>query len=215
MAVLFFDLDGTLIDSAVGITRCVAYALEKLGEPVPAQAQLRRWIGPSLRDSFGPLLNDHARTELAVELYRERFETEGWKEHALYAGITELIEGLHADGHRLAVVTAKNEPHAVRIIEHLPFGHRFETVSGATIDGRISHKPELIAVALQRLQVAPDVCWMIGDRHMDIEGARSHGMASVGVSWGFGGEAELQAAGATHILSEPSQLRALFRSPAA
>jgi len=210
MAILFFDLDGTLIDSAVGITGCVAFALEKLGEPVPPPAQLRSWIGPSLRDSFGPLLKDAVRTEQAVEWYRDRFDRLGWAEHEIYPGIGDVIEGLHADGHRLAVVTAKNEPHAVRIIEHLPFGHRFETVSGATHDGRISHKPELIAQALERLQVEAGECWMIGDRRMDIEGARHHAMRSVGVAWGFGGEAELRAAGATEIVQRTSQLRGMF-----
>jgi len=210
MAILFFDLDGTLIDSAVGITGCVAYALEKLGEPVPPQAQLRTWIGPSLRDSFGPVLKDAARTELAVEFYRERFDSHGWAEHEVYAGIADVIDGLHADGHRLAVVTAKNEPHAVRIIEHLPFGHRFETVSGATHDGRISHKPGRSAKGLERLPVDASEWRMIGDRGMDIEGARHHGMRSVGVAWGFGGEAELRTAGATEIVQRTSQLRGLF-----
>ncbi|MFT3805687.1 HAD hydrolase-like protein [Arenimonas sp.] len=211
MSILFFDLDGTLIDSAVGITRCVAYALEKLGEPVPPQRELRLWIGPSLRDSFGPLLNDPVRTEQAVELYRERFDLHGWAEHEIYPGIGAAIESLHRDGHRLAVVTAKNEPHARRIIDHLPFGHLFETVSGATADGSISHKPELIAVALERLRVSAGDCWMIGDRRMDMEGANSHGMNSVGVAWGFGGEDELRAAGATRIVHETGQLIGLFR----
>ena len=43
-----------------------------------------------------------------------------------------MVQGLHAAGHRLAVVTAKNEPHARRIVEHLPFGGCFEDVIGAT-----------------------------------------------------------------------------------
>jgi phosphoglycolate phosphatase len=67
---LLFDLDGTLIDSAVGIGRCVVYAMERLGEPAPDEKALRRWIGPPLRTSFGPLLGNAQRTELAVELYR-------------------------------------------------------------------------------------------------------------------------------------------------
>ena len=208
MSVLFFDLDGTLIDSAVGITRCVAYAFEKLGEPVPPAASLRGWIGPPLRDSFGPLLRDAARTEQAVEFYRERFDAIGWREHEIYDGIGEAIDALHGAGHRLAVVTAKNQPHAERILAHLPFGHRFETVSGATIDGRISHKPQLIAQALERLQVAADECWMIGDRHMDVDGARHHGMRSVGVLWGFGGDEELRHA--THRVGHPRELAGLF-----
>ena len=206
MATLFFDLDGTLIDSAVGITRCVAHAFEQLGEPVPGQAALRRWIGPPLRDSFGPLLGDAARTEAAVQHYRDRFETHGWAEHEVYEGIGEAVLALSAAGHRLAVVTAKNEPHARKIIAHLPFGHVFEDVIGATPCGRLSHKPELIGEALQRLGLSPEGAWMIGDRHMDIDGANHHGMASVGVLWGFGGEAELRQAGATRLAARPSDL---------
>ena len=209
-ATLFFDLDGTLIDSAVGITRCIAHALTQLEHPIPSDAELRGWIGPSLRTSFLPLLGDPAKVEAAVEHYLERFESHGWLEHQVYAGIGEAIEALHADGHRLAVVTAKNEPHARRIIGHLPFGHHFEDVVGATPCGRLSHKPELIGEALARLGLGPDGCWMIGDRHMDIDGARHHGMRCVGVLWGFGGEEELRDAGATRLAAAPDQLRPLF-----
>ena len=121
-------------------------------------------------------------------------------------GIGEAVLALSAAGHRLAVVTAKNEPHARKIIDHLPFGHAFEDVIGATHCGRLSHKPELIAEALQRLGLAAEGAWMIGDRHMDIDGARHHGMRSVGVLWGFGGEDELRAAGATRLAARPAEL---------
>ncbi len=207
---LLFDLDGTLIDSAVGITRCVAHALTQVGHPVPPANELRRWIGPALRTSFAPLLRDPFRVEAAIGHYRDRFESHGWAEHEIYPGIGEAIEALHAGGHRLAVVTAKNEPHARKILGHLPFGHRFDDIIGASADGRLSHKPELIAEALQRLALAPEDCWMIGDREMDIEGARHHRMRNVGVLWGFGGEAELRAAGADHLANSPAQLPAML-----
>ncbi|HEY5852446.1 MAG TPA: HAD hydrolase-like protein [Lysobacter sp.] len=210
MATLFFDMDGTLIDSAVGITRCVEYALVKMGLPVPAHSELRRWIGPALRTSFGPLLDDPQHVEQAVLHYRDRFESHGWAEHVVYVGIGETIEALHAAGHRLAVVTAKNEPHARKIAAHLPFGHRFDDVVGATLDGSISHKDQLIGEALRRFDVAPEACWMIGDRRMDIEGARHHGMRNVGVLWGFGGEAELREAGALHLAGAPGELQGLL-----
>lgn len=209
-ATLFFDMDGTLIDSAVGITRCVAHALQRMGLEVPSDEVLRRWIGPSLRTSFAPLLHDATRVEQAVEHYRERFETHGWAEHEIYGGIEASVRSLHAAGHRLAIVTAKNEPHARKIAAHLPFGHLFEDVIGATPDGSRSHKPELIEEALRRLALRPDHCVMIGDRHMDIEGARHHGMRNIGVLWGFGGEVELRAAGAVHLASTPAQLPELL-----
>lgn len=209
-ATLFFDLDGTLIDSVVGITRCIAHALTQLEHPIPSEAELRGWIGPSLRTSFMPLLGDPAKVEAAIEHYLERFESHGWLEHQVYAGVGETIEALHAEGHRLAVVTAKNEPHARKILAHLPFGHRFGDIIGATVDGRLSHKKDLIGEALRRLSLEPDACWMIGDRRMDIEGARHHGMRNVGVLWGFGGEEELRDAGATRLARAPDQLQPLF-----
>lgn len=207
---LFFDLDGTLIDSAVGITRCVAYALERLDHPVPSEPELRRWIGPALRVSFKPLLGEDERVEQAVAYYRERFEAHGWEEHEVYAGIEETLATLRAAGHRLAVVTAKNEPHARKILAHHRFGAWFEDIVGATLDGRLSHKPELIGEALQRLQPRPEDTWMIGDRHMDIEGANHHGLRSVGVLWGFGHEDELRAAGATALVDTPAALQRHF-----
>lgn len=210
MRTLFFDLDGTLIDSAVGITRCVAHALERMGHPGLPEAALRGWIGPALRVSFSRLFADPAEIERAVSFYRERFEIEGWREHTIYAGIGETVETLHAAGYRLAVVTAKNEPHARRIVSALPFGHRFEDVIGATPDGSLSHKPELIAEALARLALPAAVCTMIGDRHLDIEGAAHHGMRGIGVLWGFGDEPELRAAGAHALARTPDELRALL-----
>lgn len=205
---LFFDLDGTLVDSSLGITRCVAHALAAMGHPGLPDAQLRGWIGPALRTSFGQLFDDPADVERAVALYRERYDGPGITECTVYAGIADAIEALHAAGRRLAVVTAKNEPHARRVLAALPFGHRFEDVIGATADGRLAHKPELIGEALRRFGVAPAVCAMIGDRHLDIEGARHHGMRGIGVLWGFGDAGELAQADA--LVHTPDALRALL-----
>ncbi len=206
MSTLFFDLDGTLIDSAVGITRCVAHALDGMGHPGLPDAELRRWIGPALRTSFGTLFDRPEDVERAVELYRERYDVIGWTEHEVYAGIGTAVTTLHAAGHRLAVVTAKNEPHARRIVSTLPFGHCFDDVIGATIDGSLSHKPELIAEALRRFGLHATDCTMIGDRHLDIDGARHHGMRGIGVLWGFGDEDELRNAGAYALAHEPQAL---------
>lgn len=210
--VLFFDLDGTLIQSSEGVTRCVAYALEKMGQPVPAMLELRKWIGPALRTSFAPVFGDTERVERAVALYRERFESDGWKEYELYPGIEAVVRSLKADGHRMAIVTAKTESHAQRIVEHLPFGDCFEDVTGASLDSARSHKPQLVGEALRRLSLQPEQCWMIGDRRMDIEGARHHGMRNIGVLWGFGGREELQAAGAHALAATPDELVTLLRA---
>ncbi len=209
-AALFFDLDGTLINSETGIIRCIAHAFERVQHPLPAPAVLRGWIGPSLRTSFGPLFNDADKVERAVAFYGERFEAEGWREHEIFEDIEHTVRALRARGHRLAVVTAKNEPHARRIVEHLPFADCFDDVIGATPDGSRSSKPQLVAEALQRLSLVPAQCWMIGDRRMDIEGARHHGMRSIGVLWGFGSAEELRQAGAGALADCPSDLLTLI-----
>ncbi|MGN7920252.1 HAD hydrolase-like protein [Lysobacter sp. 22409] len=207
---LFFDLDGTLIDSAEGITRSVSYAFEQLGHPVPSQAELRGWIGPALRTSFLPLLGDETRVEQAVALYLERYSREGWTELSVYDGVAEMLDAVHGAGHRLAVVTAKNEDNARKILAGLPFGDRFDDVIGSSRDGRLTHKVDLIAEALRRFELSAEQCLMIGDRRMDIEGAREHGMRNIGVLWGFGSEDELREAGAQHLAAAPAQLPALL-----
>jgi len=207
---LLFDLDGTLIDSSLGITRSIAYAFERLEHPVPDEAALRGWIGPALRTSFQPLLGDATRVEQAVGFYLEHYGREGWTQHRVYDGVPEMLEAAHAAGYRLAVVTAKNENNARKILAHLPFGERFEDVIGSTVDGRLTHKVDLIGEALRRLRLRAQDCLMIGDRRMDIEGAAEHGMDHIGVLWGFGSEDELREAGAQRLADSPTQLPALF-----
>jgi len=209
--VLFFDLDGTLIDSQSGITGCMRWTLQQLGLPVPPMETLRTWIGPALRVTFAPLLNhDATQVEQAVALYLQRFDSHAWQDYVIYDGISELIQACHVRGYRLAVVSAKNEPHARRIVQQLPFGYYFETVVGSIADGSRTHKSELIAEALQRMQVSTAQCQMIGDRKMDIEGARAHNLRTIGVLWGFGSREELLAAGTQHLAETPNALAQLL-----
>ena len=204
---LFFDMDGTLIDSEPGIVGGIVHTFERLGQLLPSMDQLRGWIGPPLRDSFHERFDgDEVMVEQALSLYRERYDTIGWTEHSVFPGIAEAIPALHAAGHRLAVVTSKNERFARRIVEHLPFGECFDEVVGASDDGARRFKPDLVAEAMRRLALVPAQCVMIGDRRMDIEGARAHGLRSIGVLWGFGDEAELVRAGADVLASTPAEL---------
>ncbi|VXB00879.1 HAD family hydrolase [Luteimonas sp. 9C] len=204
---LFFDLDGTLIDSEPGILGGIAYTLEVLGHPPLSREALLPWIGPPLRDSYEALFDgDRARAEQAVALYRERYDAGGWRAHSVYAGIPEMITTLQAAGYRMAVVTSKNAGFARRIVDALPFGAVFETVVGASEDNARRYKRELIAEALSRLALTAADATMIGDRRYDMEGAVQHGMRGIGVQWGFGDAAELQTAGAQHVVASPAAL---------
>jgi phosphoglycolate phosphatase len=208
---LFFDLDGTLVDSEAGIVGSIRHAFAELGRPPPAPPQLRAWIGPPLRDSFTDYFaGDQVLVEQALSLYRERYDAQGWREHTVFPEIGAAVAALAAAGHRFAVVTSKNERFARRIVATLPFAAHFEEIVGASDDGARRAKPDLIAEALRRMSLQPAQCVMIGDRRMDIDGANHHGMRSIGVLWGFGDEAELRQAGAAALAQVPAQLPGLI-----
>jgi phosphoglycolate phosphatase len=204
-----FDLDGTLIDSELGVTACIRHALTKLDVSTPAD--LRPWIGPPLRQSFAPLLDhDATRVEAAVNYYHERFAELGWREYAIYPGIADMMTGLHAAGHQLAVVTSKPYQHARPIIDELPFGQHFEKLYGPHPSSSHSEKASMIAEALADFGASPQDTVMIGDRRYDIEGAVANGVTGIGVLWGFGSREELQEAGAHAVIEHPRHLNALL-----
>ncbi|WNL48305.1 HAD hydrolase-like protein [Dyella sp. BiH032] len=204
-----FDLDGTLIDSELGIVACIRHAFERLGMPAPAD--LRHWIGPPLRHSFAPLLDhDAVRVEAAVEHYHERFHTLGWREHSVYAGIDAMIERLVEQGHELAIVTSKPHRHAAPIVESFPFAKAFSRLYGPDPSSPQSEKASMIAAALADFGAQPERTVMIGDRHFDIDGAVANQVRGIGVLWGFGSRAELENAGAHALAATPAELTALL-----
>jgi phosphoglycolate phosphatase len=211
VALILFDLDGTLIDSETGIVNSIQYALSRLGAPSPPREELRAWIGPPLRVTFPLALGDDlAAVERAVDLYRERFSTIGWREHVVYPGIDAVIDALAERGDRLAVVTTKPDLYAEKIVRSLAFGARFERVYAAQAGSRDSEKAAMIARALRDFDSRPDDAVMIGDRHFDIDGAKANGVRALGVGWGFGSHEELRAAGADAIAADSPGLHTLL-----
>lgn len=209
MRLVLFDLDGTLIDSETGIVGSIEHALAQLDVVAPAREVLRGWIGPPLRATFPLALgHDPERIEQAVAHYRSRFDSTGWAEHEIYAGIGEVVDALAKRGERLAVVTTKVRVQAERIVAHLPFGPCFERVYGPEPGTTQSEKATMIAQALLDFGVFAVDAVMIGDRRFDIEGARANGVRAIGVSWGFGSVDELLEAGADVVVHTPAELLA-------
>ena len=116
---ILFDLDGTLTNSQLGITTCVAYALESFGIHTENPEELRKFIGPPLKESFVKYYNmTDGEGDRAVEKYRERFATVGLYENEVYAGIPELLQKLKAQGKTLLVATSKPTVYSDKILEH-------------------------------------------------------------------------------------------------
>lgn len=105
---ILFDLDGTLTDSAPGIIRCVQYALEKCGKGSWDAADLFRFIGPPLTESFQKFCGmTAAEADTGLEYYRERFARVGMYENSVYGGVPELLQTLRQANKTLAVATSK------------------------------------------------------------------------------------------------------------
>jgi phosphoglycolate phosphatase len=199
MDTAFFDLDGTLTDPRPGITRCIQYALERLGFPVPGEDALVWCIGPPLHGSFKTFVGSDELADRAVALYRERFRDIGLYENEAYAGIDETLAKVAATGRRLFVATSKPKIYADRIVEHFGLHRHFEHVFGSELDGTRADKADLLAYALAEAKADPLRAIMVGDRSHDVIGARKNGMTAIGVLYGYGSLEELTNAGAHHL----------------
>ena len=203
-----FDLDGTLTDPGIGITNSVMYALEKFGIHVSDRAELFSFIGPPLGESFRRQFGfSEEQAQKAVEYYREYFRPKGIFENSVYEGIPELLKKLRERNITVALATSKPYEFAVRILEHFELKQYFDYIGGATMDGRISKKADVIAHLLDEFgNVDEAEVLMIGDRAQDVEGARANGLHSAGVLWGYGSAEELQGAGADYLAAKPEEL---------
>ena len=204
--IALFDLDGTLTDPKVGITRSVQYALERLGRPVPEADALTWMIGPPLIAGFTELLGGTHDVQEAVRLYRERYSDVGLFENEVYAGIPALLRQLQGRDLRLYVATSKLNVFARRILDHFDLSSSFVEIYGSEPDNRNADKSDLIRHILDRERFDPARAVMIGDRKHDAIGARANGIASIGVTWGYGSRQELKDAGAACLVDDPQGL---------
>lgn len=204
MTTVFLDLDGTLTDPKPGITRSIRHALLALDRDAPEEDTLTWCIGPPLLQSFERLLGDTKLAPRGLALYRERFSEIGLFENRVYDGVPEMLMKLQQGGFRLHVATSKPHVYAARIVAHFGLDEWVETVFGAEFDGTRGDKTSLLTHALTETGAAPGQAIMMGDREHDIIGARSNGVAAVGVLWGYGGEYELRSAGADWLAANPA-----------
>ena len=205
---LFFDLDGTLTDPALGITNSFIHALKYFDLEIPSYQTLCTFIGPPLPETFKTQFGfTEEKASEGVKKYREYFATKGLLENSVYPGIPELLDSLKKAGKKLVVATSKPEEYSIRIIEHFGLSQYFENVCGSKMDETRSKKDEVIAYAIERNNIKDkSKILMIGDRKHDILGAKKVGLKSCGVLFGYGCLEELKTAGADFFAENVSQL---------
>lgn len=205
---IIFDLDGTITESAPGIMKSSAYALEKMGKPVPGEDVLRKFVGPPLHKSFMDFcgLNDE-EAQTAVNTYRERHTVIGWKEALVYTGILQLLVSLKKNGAYIALASSKPQPLCVKTLEYFGLLPLFDRVVGPDYQNKSGEKEHLIRAALPAS--FKNAC-MVGDRKFDIEGAKKAGVTAIGVGYGYGSEDELRSSGCDEYAETVSDLTNLL-----
>lgn len=213
---ILFDLDGTLTDSKEGIFNCIRYALEKLGDPVPDEVTLKKFIGPPLYQSYMDFCGfDREKADRAVDLFRERYAVHGKFENAAAPGMENLCRRLKEKGYTLALASSKPEAMCRPICERFGFAPWLDVIVGSP-PGEDMGKAEIVAQALSALNVREedkDGVLMVGDRKFDVLGAAACGLSCVGVEFfGYAAPGELAEAGAAAVVHTAEELEAYILS---
>ncbi|MBE6888102.1 MAG: HAD family hydrolase [Ruminococcaceae bacterium] len=194
--VILFDLDGTLTDPQLGICQCINYALEHFDvQPKPLN-QLTKYIGPPLLDSFAEMLGED-KAAAAVEKYRERFSVTGLYENEIYPNVAETLALLHSKGYILCTASSKPQIFVEKILKHFDIYKYFTVVGGASLDGKICEKEDVIQQVLAKVDADCKDVVMVGDTRFDLIGADKMNLDAIGVTYGFGAREELS--GYPHI----------------
>ena len=210
--VILLDMDGTLSDSGLGITRCAYHALTELKVETGGPETLRHFVGPPLGESFGKRYGlSPGDTERAIALFRERYRETGIHEHVPYPGIPELLRDLYDAGKQLILASSKPRIYARQILEDYGVLEYFTIVMGCELDGRFDTKTLVLEEIMRQLH-ADDAMKkrmvMVGDRRYDLEGAGNVGISCIAVTYGYAEPGELD--GADAYAGTVDELRALL-----
>ncbi len=206
MLTIFFDLDGTLLDSQSGIISSIQHAMISLGGEEPTADELRGLIGMPLPFIFSNLLGEAGDIVSAVDLYRDHYTEEAMFDAVPYEGIGEMFDELLTVEARLFIATSKPQVYAQQIAEHFGLLEPVERLFGSELDGSNSDKTTLLQFALDEIGEDPSNCIMVGDRQMDIFGAKNNDMPNIGALWGYADHGELHMAEADMLAGAPEEI---------
>ncbi len=188
-----FDLDGTLLDTALDLGCALNHALECAGRPTVPLDEVRGLIGGGGRRMLERALERSGTAEKdmvdrlmidLIEFYADHIAVHS----RLFPGGAAMLDGLAARGARLAVVTNKQERLAVRLLEEMGLTERFYTIIGGDTlgPGRAKPKPDLLHEMIARGSGSSAMrAAYVGDTTFDTGAARAAGLPCVAVSFGF------------------------------
>ena len=209
-----FDLDGTLTDTVRTLAYFVNTETAKHGLPPAPEENFKQFAGNGARTLIHRVLAYHGVTDAALEDtilqdYNAAYDADFLYLCTLYDGVAETMKALHSRGIQLAVLSNKPQPTTQKIIKAFFDAGTFAAVFGQREGVPLKPDPAGVFEILDILHRRKEECLYIGDTAVDIQTGKSAGLATVGVLWGFRDRAELEEAGAAHIIAKPQELLSL------
>ena len=202
--VYIFDVDGTLVDSAVDICGAVDEILTSHGVPRQPFDFLRSYIGLHLDVLFEDLIPGITKESCAamVAEYRKVYQARGHSGTRVYGGVTAMLAGL---GGRKSTATTKGTPTTRIILEQFGLITHFDHVQGT--DGfPAKPEPDVIMKTIELFGVRPQDCLFIGDSAADMEAGKRCGVKLCGVGYGYGNVAQMHRFEPEYWIDAPEQL---------
>lgn len=210
MKSLFFDLDGTILDSSRGIHLAFVQTFERLNLSVPDPKTIRTFMGPPLEVTFKQEVGaDKLKT--AIQYYREYYKEKGQFQAQVYPGIFDLLKELHTHpDYRLYITTSKHESIALQMCHHFSLTDYFDGIYGST-DTEF-HKDQVLRRAISEQNSDKKRSILIGDTKFDIIGGQSVGIKTLAITWGYGAKETLLAAQPDYLTDTPQQVLDILKT---
>lgn len=204
--VVLFDFDGTLADTIPLIVASYRHALTRVLGEVAAEDEVRSWIGRPLQ----PVLEERypGRGAELTDVYREWNLANHDDLIRAVAGVTELLDELHAAGARTGVVSSKKGDTVRLGLRAVGLEGRIDVIAAQEHTDLHKPHPAPLLYAARQLGVTAGDCVYVGDATVDVESARAAGMSAIAVTWGAGVRPLLEAAAPQAIVDDTAALRA-------
>lgn len=211
---VIFDLDGTLLDTIGDLAAACNVVLERRGLPLHTYEQYCHFVGNGIMRLVERALPEELRTPEYVARVRADF-VEYYTAHIdlltkPYDGIEELVGELARRGVRMAVASNKFQAGTEKLVGRYFPAVKCDAVLGQRPDVPLKPDPAIVGEILALTGTARERVLYVGDSGVDMETAAAAGVRSAGVTWGFRDRAELEAAGARHIVDRPAELLELL-----
>ena len=205
-----FDLDGTLINSLPDIRNAMNRSLRTFGLPEHPLEKYNYMVGNGALNLTRRAIGEHADFyERVLHAYMADYAAHSRVDTAPYPGIPEALRVLQARGMRLCVFSNKDQSDVENIVAYYFPDIRFDAVRGRQENVPLKPDPAGALLSAEKMGLAPDECWYVGDTGTDMDCANNARMDAVGVLWGFRTRAELEEHKAGIILASPAELTAL------